>query len=101
MGIYLNPGMDKFQMALDSPIYVDKTGLLSILNQLLRTDQRYVCVSRPRRFGKTMAANMISAYYDRTVQGDRLFLGLEIEQDSSFDMCRNHFDVLRINMQNS
>lgn len=99
MGIYLNPGMDKFQMALDSPIYVDKTGLLSILNQLLRTDQRYVCVSRPRRFGKTMAANMISAYYDRTVQGDRLFLGLEIEQDSSFDMCRNHFDVLRINMQ--
>ena len=99
MGIYLNPSTDKFEMALASPIYVDKTGLLAVLNFLLGTDQRYVCISRPRRFGKTMAANMISAYYDRTVEGEKLFHGLEIGTNPSFDAFRNRFDVLRLNMQ--
>ena len=63
VGMYLNPGADKFQIALNSPIYVDKTGLLAFLNRVLNTDQRFVCVSRPRRFGKTLTANMVAAYY--------------------------------------
>ena len=63
MGMYLNPGADKFQIALNSPICVDKTGLLAFLNRVLNTDQRFVCVSRPRRFGKTLTANMVAAYY--------------------------------------
>jgi len=99
VGMYLNPGADKFQISLNSQIYVDKTGLIGVLNPLLSTDQRFVCVSRPRRFGKTMAANMISAYYDRTVDGAKLFHGLAIEQATSFDKCRNQYDVLHLNMQ--
>lgn len=100
MGVYLNPGARPYQMALRSEIYVDKTGLLVYLNRLLDTDQRFVCVSRPRRFGKTMAANMVSAYYDRTVDGVQLFRGRMVEHASSFSECRNRYDVLHINMQN-
>lgn len=99
MGMYLNPGANKFRMSLNSEIYVDKTGLLAFLNRVLCTDQRFVCVSRPRRFGKTMAANMVSAYYDRTVDGAQLFHGLTIAADASFDQQRNQYDVLHLNMQ--
>jgi len=63
MGLYLNPGAAAFEDALSSRIYVDKTGLIRFLNPLLGTNQKYLCVSRPRRFGKSMAANMIYAYY--------------------------------------
>ena len=58
MGIYLNPGSAMFQKSLKSKIYVDKSGLLAILNELVDTEQRYVCVSRPRRFGKSMVAKL-------------------------------------------
>ena len=70
MGIYLNPGAGQFLMARSSKIYVDKTMLLRELDEVFGTEQRFVCVSRPRRFGKTMAANMVCAYYDRTVTED-------------------------------
>ena len=54
MGIYLNPGNEGFRSALKSQIYVDKTGLLEYTNSVLDTEQRYLCVSRPRRFGKSI-----------------------------------------------
>ena len=60
MGIYLNPGDELFQEAIRSEIYVDKTGLLNYTNKVLRTSRKYLCVSRPRRFGKSMAANMVA-----------------------------------------
>lgn len=66
MGKYLNPGNLGFQSALNSQIYVDKTGLIEKMNRVLGTKQRYVCVSRARRFGKTMAEEMLAAYYDRS-----------------------------------
>lgn len=65
MGIYLNPGMEGFSESLRSEIYVDKTGLIACTNKVLGTRQKYVCVSRPRRFGKSMAAEMFAAYYGR------------------------------------
>ena len=58
MGIFLNPTNDKFAIALNSSIYVDKTTLIAFTNRVLATEQRYVCVNRPRRFGKSMAADM-------------------------------------------
>ena len=63
MGIYLNPGNMHFQKALNSEIYIDKTMLIDFTNRCLNTEQGYICVSRPRRFGKSMAANMLTAYY--------------------------------------
>ena len=62
MGIYLNSTNDKFKIAVNSQIYVDKTELIQITNRLMATESRFLCVSRPRRFGKSMAANMLNAY---------------------------------------
>ena len=99
MGIYLNPGSAMFQKSLKSKIYVDKSGLLAILNELVDTEQRYVCVSRPRRFGKSMAANMLAAYYGSSEDASALFESLEISQCTGYRDHLNQYDVLKINMQ--
>lgn len=62
MGIYLNPGNQMFQKALDAKFYVDKTGLISFMNERIGLDSGFVAVSRPRRFGKSVDANMLVAY---------------------------------------
>ena len=61
MGNYLNPGNEKFRRMIQSEIYVDKTGMIKYTNSELDTAQNYVCVSRPRRIGKSMAENMLTA----------------------------------------
>ena len=63
MGIYLNPGNDCFRKVLRSKIYIDKSELIAYTNEVMDSDMGYICVSRPRRFGKSVAANMLSAYY--------------------------------------
>lgn len=100
MGIYLNPGSGKFRMSLNAQIYIDKSNLISRLNPLVETEDRYVCVSRPRRFGKTMAANMLSAYYTCDEDTSQLFNGLEIASDASYYDHLNKHMVLQLNMQN-
>lgn len=65
MGFYLNPDNEWFRMAVRSEIYVDNTGLIAYTNQCLNTGQRYLCVSRPRRFGKSMTLGIPAAYYGR------------------------------------
>lgn len=62
MGIYLNPGNKNFWKSIRSEIYVDKTGLIAHTNQCLNTRDQYICVSRPRRFGKSMTLEMLAAY---------------------------------------
>lgn len=99
MGSYLNPGNGKFQEVLNSTIYVDKTGLISFMNSVLHTTQKYICVSRPRRFGKSMAANMLAAYYSRGCDSRELFAGLKIASDKSFLRFLNRYDTVFINMQ--
>lgn len=61
MGIYVNPGNVAFKEAINSMIYVDKSALISYTNHVLNTKQKHMCVSRPRRFGKSMAADMLVA----------------------------------------
>lgn len=99
MGIYLNPGSGKFEEALNSEIYVDKSGLIAYTNKVFGTKQKYVCVSRPRRFGKSMAAEMLSAYYDRSVDSADLFEQLKISGDASYEKYRNQYDVIKANIQ--
>ena len=67
MGMLLNPGNTGFASSLSSSIYVYKTELIECTNHVLGTEQRFMCVSRPRRFGKSMEAKMLAAYYDRAV----------------------------------
>lgn len=99
MGSYLNPGSKGFQESLNSEIYVDKTGLIEKTNAVLNTRQKFLCVSRPRRFGKSMAADMLAAYYDRGEDSAPLFHSLKISKAASYQQHLNQYDVLKVNMQ--
>lgn len=99
MGIYLNPGNDEFYNAVKkSKIYVDKTGLLSFTNSVLSGEHRNICVSRPRRFGKSMAANMLVAYYCKNCDSKELFGTLKISSDETFEKHLNKYNVIHVNM---
>lgn len=73
--------------------------MIAKINEVLYTEQKYICVSRPRRFGKSMAANMLAAYYDRSENTEVLFQNLMISKDSSYRENLNQYDVIKINMQ--
>ena len=98
MGIYLNPDNTDFRRALKSEIYVDKSELIKQTNKILDTENRFVCVSRPRRFGKSMAANMLTAYYSRGCDSREMFAPLKISSDDSFEKHLNKYNVIHINM---
>ena len=110
MGIYLNPGSDRYEEALRTEIYVDKTNMISFLNSVVNTKRKYVAVSRPRRFGKTTTADMISAYYDCSINARDLFEDKKISTNpklyeagregkkSPWDIYLNKFYVIHVNM---
>jgi len=99
MGIYLNPGNDLFRQAVNSEIYVDKSMLIELTNNVFDTSDRHLCVSRPRRFGKSMAANMLSAYYSRGCDSRELFSGLQIAKADSFEKHINNYNVIKLDMR--
>lgn len=98
MGIYLNPGNRRYMISVNSQIYVDKTEMIGFINSVVNTNQRYVSVSRPRRFGKTMAADMLCAYYDRTADSRDLFEKRMIAGKTGWDRYLGKFDVIRLVM---
>lgn len=99
MGIYLNPGNANFQMSLNSEVYVDKSPLIAELNARINTRQRYICISRPRRFGKSLTAEMLSAYYSKGCDSSAQFSSLKIARDSSFAQHLNRHNVIFLNIQ--
>jgi hypothetical protein len=99
MGRYLNPGSGGFLKSVRSMIYVDKTGLITCTNALLGTENGYLCVSRPRRFGKTMALKMLAAYYGFGEDTSELFAPFAIARDPSYNEHRNKYNVLFLNIQ--
>ncbi len=99
MGIYLNPGNIGFWKSVRSEIYVDKTGLIACTNKVINTEEQCVCVSRPRRFGKSMALKMLAAYYSCGCDSSDLFKGFKIESDETFREHLNQYNVLFLNMQ--
>lgn len=101
MGTFVNPGMGKFETAVNSEIYVDKSGILEYLNSVINTKSKYICVSRPRRFGKTTTADMVCAYYDSSVDSDKcrhIFENMRIAKVSSFEPNLNKYIVIHVNM---
>ncbi|MBQ9008503.1 MAG: AAA family ATPase [Clostridia bacterium] len=107
MGTFLNPGSRNFQISVKSDIFVDKTEMIQILNSLVDTQRRYVSVTRPRRFGKTMAADMICAYYGRGADSRKLFEKRKLAEcaplqteygEIHWDTYLGQFDVLRLVM---
>ena len=98
MGIYLNPGNDAFRETLNSEIYVDKSGLIAFTNRVAMTEQKYLCVSRPRRFGKSVTAKMLAAYYDRSCNSGSLFDKLLISGNDSYERYLNSSYVLYLDI---
>ena len=97
MGTYLNPGNSGFQTVRSSR-YVDKSGLIRLVNDTIGTKQKLTCVSRPRRFGKSFAAQMMCAYYDKTCDSSALFDDLVIAKDAHYREHLNKYDVIYLDM---
>jgi len=98
MGLYLNPNADAFQMGLNTEIYVDKSLILSELNKLVGSQGNFVCISRPRRFGKSMAGSMISAYYSKGCDTRNSFSRMKLGQVPDYDMYLNKFNVIKLDL---
>ena len=92
MGRFVNPDNSAFQVALNSKIYVDKTGLIEYTNSVLDTTDAYICNSRPRRFGKSYAANMLAAYYSKGADSEKMFSGLQISKEADFREHLNKYE---------
>lgn len=99
MGAYINLGNAGFQSVRNGE-YVDKSGLIAIVNNSLYTERRFSCVSRSRRFGKSVAAKMLCAYYDQSCDSRHLFTDLEIASDPSFEKHLNKYPVIFLDMTN-
>ena len=98
MGIYLNPGNVVFKQISSSDIYVDKTMMIRETNRLIDSSGKYICISRPRRFGKTVAGNMLSSYYSKGCDSRALFAPFKISKDPDFEEKLNKFNVIKIDM---
>ena len=99
MGMFVNSGNGAFQVALNSEIYVDKTGLIKYTNRVMNTLQGYICNSRPRRFGKSITANMLTAYYSKGCDSEEMFSNLEISKSPDFKKHLNKYDVIHLDIQ--
>ena len=99
MGILVNPDNLAFQVALNSEIYVDKSGLIKYTNKVLNTLQAYICNSRPRRFGKSITANMLTAYYSKGCDSADIFADYEISHAGDFRQHLNKHDVIHLDIQ--
>ena len=97
MGVYINPGNTAFQ-GIRNDVYIDKSGLIHLINQTIETPRRLTCISRPRRFGKSFAAQMLCAYYDRSCASFDLFKDLAIAKTKDFSAHLNKYNVIYLNM---
>ncbi len=97
MGIYINKGNGEFRSARKGE-YVDKSGLISVVNNTVGSERRFSCVTRGRRFGKSMAAKMLYAYYDHSCDSRQLFADLEIARDPSFEEHLNKYPTIFLDM---
>ena len=97
MGIYIDKGNAAFQRVRNSE-YIDKSGLIAVVNNTLFTEQSYTCVTRCRRFGKSIAAKMLAAYYDRSCDSRHLFADLAIASDPTFEQHLNKYPVIYLDL---
>ena len=97
MGTYLNPGNSGFEDICRGR-YVDKTGMIALINDTIGTPDKLTCITRPRRFGKSFAAQMLCAYYDKTCDSSPLFDDKEIAKAQSYREHLNKYDVIYLNM---
>ena len=99
MGIYLNPGNNEYRDTVNSQVFVDHSLMIAYTNRIMKTNQKYICVSRPRRFGKSTDANMLTAYYSKGCDSSNLFDHLKIAEKEGYREHLNQHNVIHLNMQ--
>lgn len=99
MGIYINPGNEGFRVCRRSE-YVDKSGMIGIINRTIDTLRKLSLISRPRRFGKSTAAKMLCAYYDKSCDSRELFDDLEISKDETYEENLNKYNIIYLDITN-
>ena len=97
MGTYLNPGNSGFAEIV-SDDYIDKTGMIDLINRKINKPKKLICISRPRRFGKSYAAQMLCAYYDHTCNSHSLFDDKEVAKTEHYENCINKFNVIYLDI---
>ena len=99
MSLYLNKNNDKFKEYKSARIFIDKSNLITITNSnISKPSSKFMCVTRPRRFGKTMALSMLNAYYSKGCDSQSLFEKLNIAKDNSYLEHLNKHNVIWIDM---
>lgn len=98
-GTFVNPDNKSFLTAVQSKVYVDKTGFLAYTNSVLNSKDGWICNSRPRRFGKTTTADMLAAYYSRGCNSSSLFNNLEIAHSPDYLEHLNKHNVIYFDVQ--
>ena len=98
MGLYLNPDNKNFTRDMTKDIYIDKSLMINVINSFIDTNNTYICVSRPRRFGKTMATNMLAAYYSKGCNSKEVFSKLNISKEPEFESKLNKYNVIIIDL---
>ncbi len=99
MGRFVNPVDSAFRSAYRDRIYVDKTGLMKFTNEILGTPSAFICNSRPRRFGKSITANMLVAYYSKGADSKDMFSSLKIASSPDYEEHLNKYDVIHFDVQ--
>ena len=98
MGLYLNPNAEAFKQGRKTRIYIDKSLVIDELNKLVSTQENFLCMSRPRRFGKSMLGNLISAYYSKGCDSREVFSQMKIGQVPEYDKYLNKFNVIKLDL---
>ncbi|MBO4700111.1 AAA family ATPase, partial [bacterium] len=98
MGIYINAGNENFKEALNSEIFVDKSLVLQKFCKFMNTKQKFICVSRPRRFGKSIVRDLMVAYFSKGCDSREMFSNLKIALEPCFEQNLNKFNVMAIDL---
>jgi hypothetical protein len=98
MGQFLNRGNEAFAAVVNGELYVDKTDMIGFLNKAIHTEQRYLCVCRPHRFGKSVTAGMVAAYFGKGCDSRKLFTGRKLSKLDHWDKNLNQYDVIQVDL---
>ena len=98
MGLYLNPNAEAFKDDRNTRIYIDKSLIVAELNKLVSSKEDFLCISRPRRFGKSMVGNLISAYYSKGCDTREIFSQMKIGQVPDYDKYLNKLNVIKLDL---
>ena len=98
MGIYVNSknAYALYKKETAKPYFVDKTVLLKELFPLVEEGSHYLCITRPRRFGKTVMANMVASFFSKGHRANDVFQNLQIYQDKDYEKYLNKYTVIHI-----